>query len=85
MMFRSARETIPPQDLITLGDSRNLPFRTVADPAHPPVRPERHIPNLIATMRRRLIAAIVKRLPRCPCCGTRAPRRSRANEVEGRC
>jgi hypothetical protein len=32
----------------------------VTDPAAPPPRPERHIPNSIATMRRRLIAALVK-------------------------
>src|SRR5580692_5910825 len=44
------------------------------DPEDPPLRPERHIPNSIATMRRRLIAAIVRRLPRCPCCGGSAAR-----------
>ena len=31
----------------------------VTDPAAPPLRPERHIPHSIATMRRRLIAALV--------------------------
>jgi SRSO17 transposase len=40
----------------------------VTDPEDPPLRPERHIPNSIATMRRRLIGALVKSLPRCPCC-----------------
>ena len=69
----------PPQDLVAPGDARNLPFPTVADPAHPPLRPERHMPNSIATMRRRLIVAIVKRLPRCPCCGAAAPRRARTH------
>jgi len=66
----SERETIPPQDLVPPRCSRNnLPYPTVTDPEDPPLRPERHIPNSIATMRRRLIAAIVRRLPRCPCCG----------------
>jgi hypothetical protein len=38
------------------------------DPEAPPIRPERHIPNSIATMRRRLIVALARTLPRCPCC-----------------
>jgi hypothetical protein len=33
--------------------------------AHPP---ERHIPNSIITVRRRLIVALARILPRCPCC-----------------
>jgi SRSO17 transposase len=33
-------------------------------------KPERHIPNSIATIRRRLIVALAKTLPRCPCCNT---------------
>ena len=39
---------------------RNLPFPTVIDPEDPPLRPERHIPNSIATMRRRLADAIIR-------------------------
>jgi SRSO17 transposase len=53
-------------------------YPKVIDPAVPPLRPERHIPNSITTMRRRLIAAVVRTLPRCPCCSalmTRHPRR----------
>jgi hypothetical protein len=38
------------------------------DPGAPPIRPERHIPNSIATMRRRLIVALARTLPRSPCC-----------------
>jgi hypothetical protein len=34
----------------------------------PPIRTERHMPNSIATLRRRLIVALVRRAPRCPCC-----------------
>jgi SRSO17 transposase len=59
----------PPQDLVPPGCSRYLPYPKVTDPEDPPLRPERHIPNSIATMRRRLINAIVTRLSRCPCCG----------------
>src|SRR6266478_6366496 len=70
----------PPQDLVPPLCSRNLPYPTVTDPEDPPLRPERHIPNSIATMRRRLIAAIVGRLSRCPCCGGAAVgQRSRGN------
>ncbi|HEX4179868.1 MAG TPA: hypothetical protein VHY32_03685, partial [Caulobacteraceae bacterium] len=61
----------PPQDLIPPGQARRLAFPTVTDPEAPPIRPERHIPNSIATLRRRLAVALVKRLPRCPCCGQR--------------
>src|SRR6476469_3250974 len=58
----------PPRDLVPPGRSRDLRFPTVTDPAAPLLRPERHIPNSIATMRRRLIVAIVRNLSRCPCC-----------------
>jgi hypothetical protein len=64
----SERETIPPQHLVPPLCSRNLPYPTVIAPEDPPLRPERHIPNSIATMRRRLIGALVRSLPRCPCC-----------------
>jgi hypothetical protein len=39
-----------------------LPFPKVTDPEDPPLRPERHISNSIATMRRRLIDALVSSL-----------------------
>jgi hypothetical protein len=45
----SERETIPLQDLVPPHCSRNLPYPTVSDPEAPPLRPERHIPNSIAT------------------------------------
>ena len=70
----SERETIPPSDLVPPRCSRNLPFPTVTDPEAPPLRPERHIPNSIATMRRRLVLALVRTLPRCPCCAAQIPR-----------
>jgi hypothetical protein len=49
----------------------------VIHPEDPPLRPERHIPNSIATMRARLINALAKTLPRCSCCGANAARQSR--------
>ena len=33
-----------------------------------PVRPERHNPSSITSVRRRLTVALVRCLPRCPCC-----------------
>jgi hypothetical protein len=66
----------PPQDLVPPGCSKNLPFPPVADPAAPPLRSERHMPNSIATMRRRLIIALAKHLGRCPCCQRAMPARS---------
>jgi hypothetical protein len=34
----------------------------------PPVRPERHVPSSIASIRRQLAVRLVAALPRCPCC-----------------
>src|SRR5208282_5497414 len=67
----------PPQDLVTPLSSKNLPFPKVTDPEAPPPRTERHVPNSIATMRRRLIIALVSTLSRCPCCATPAGKGSR--------
>ena len=64
----SERETIPPSGPRSAARFPHLSFPTVTDPEAPPMRPERHIPNSIATLRRRLIAILVRRLPRCPCC-----------------
>ena len=73
----SERGTIPPQNLVPPGGSRNLPFPKVTDPAAPPIRPQRHVPNSIATMHRILIVAIARMLPRCPCCARRFTRNTR--------
>src|SRR3954471_13648865 len=70
----------PPQDL-PARSSRHLTFPPVIDPAAPPIRPERHVPNSIATMRRRLTVALAQSLERCPCCAThfrRPPHHSRS-------
>ncbi|MGH6801439.1 MAG: hypothetical protein ACRECZ_08505, partial [Methylocella sp.] len=60
----SERETIPPRELAPPGCARRLRFPKVIDKEAPPLRPERHIPVSIATMRRRLVAALVRSLPR---------------------
>jgi hypothetical protein len=65
---------LQPQDRLPKGFSKNLSVPDCYRPEAPPLRPERHLPNSIATMRRRLIAALVNRLARCPCCA--APNRA---------
>jgi SRSO17 transposase len=67
----------PPHDLVAPLGSKNLPFPKVIDPEAPPPRTERHVPNSIATMRRRLIIALVSTLSRCPCCATPVAKGSR--------
>jgi SRSO17 transposase len=58
------------------GATKNLPFPAVLDPHAPPLRPERHVVNSIATMRRRLTIALVRSLNRCPCCHAGSKRRN---------
>ena len=41
----------------------------------PPIRPERHVPNSIATVRKRLTVALARSLYRCPCCQAVSRRR----------
>ena len=48
--------------------SRPPSGRPATAPGAPPVRPERHSPASIATLRRHLAVALMRRLPRCPCC-----------------
>jgi Transposase DDE domain len=71
------KEDDSPQRLVPRRCSSRLPFPKVTDPETPPLRPERNIPNSIATLRRRLVLALVKNLPRCPCCA--APIRNLAS------
>jgi non-ribosomal peptide synthetase component F len=49
------------------------------DPAAPPIRPQRHVPNSIATVHQILIVALARILPRCPCCARKAPPNMRRN------
>jgi len=39
-----------------------LPYPAVTDPEAPPIRPERHVPTSIATLRRRLTVALARSL-----------------------
>ena len=48
--------------------AKALSFPVVQDPEAPPIRPERHVENSIATMRKRLTVALARSLYRCPCC-----------------
>src|SRR5208337_3524013 len=48
--------------------AKHLVYPPVPDPAAPPIRPERHIENSIATIRRQLTVALAGTLLRCPCC-----------------
>ena len=79
----SEREAIPPSRPLDQAPPGGWPIRRLSTPQIP-LRPERHIPNSIATMRRRLIVALVRTLPRCPCCSapmTRHPRRKNPDAV----
>jgi hypothetical protein len=67
------RSAFPPQPA---GVAKNLPFPAVLDPHAPPIRPERHLANSIATMRKRLTIALAKSLYRCPCCHAVSRRRN---------
>ena len=73
----SLRETFPPQLRLAPRQAKRLAFPQVIDPADPPIRPERHVPNSIATIRRRLTLALSQTLLRCPCCARpmQGPRR----------
>jgi SRSO17 transposase len=75
----SERETIPPQHHVPPGCSRNLPFPVVTNPAAPPLRPQRHVPNSIATVHCAIVVAIARMLPRCPCCARRFRPNTRRN------
>src|SRR5205807_8124837 len=58
----SLRETIPPSTPPRAQRRQHLVFPTVIDPAEPPIRPERHVPTSIPTLRRRLTVALPNRL-----------------------
>ena len=75
----SERETIPPSGSHSAALFPKLAVPSGYRPEDPPLRPERHIPNSIATMRERLIDAIVRCLPRCPCCHSQNRRYTRQN------
>jgi len=62
------RDAIPPRDRSIRANSKNLPFPVVTDPAAPPIRVQRHVPDSIATLHRLLVVAVAQTLQRCPWC-----------------
>ena len=67
----SQAETIPSSAPSQAQNRQEPGLPKVIDSAAPPIRPERHVPTSIPTLRRRLTVALATRLQRCPCC-TRA-------------
>jgi hypothetical protein len=61
-------ERFPPQDHATPFSSKTIPDPEVTDPADLPIRPERHVPNSLTSVRIAIARAISRILPRCPCC-----------------
>ena len=51
----------------TLHEAKNLPYPRITSLAAAP-RTQRHVPSSITTLRLRIAAALLKTLPRCPCC-----------------
>ena len=64
----SGGRQFPPQERVPPSCSKKLQFPKLTARGGPPLRPERHVPNSIAAIRRRLSAALVAMLSRCPCC-----------------
>ena len=72
-VFSSANERrFPPQ---APGSAKCLAYPCVPNPEAPPIRPERHVENSIATIRRQLTIALARTLMRCPCCQALQSRR----------
>ena len=63
----------PPQ---APGGAKCLAYPCVPNPKAPSIRPERHVENSIATIRRQLTIALARTLTRCPCCQALPSRRS---------
>ena len=49
-------------------NAKSLRYPQAIGPEGLPIRPERHNPSSITSVRRRLTVALARRLPRCPCC-----------------
>ena len=54
--------------LKSTSDAQRLRYPRAGGPEGIPVRPERHNPSSITSVRRRLTVALARSLPRCPCC-----------------
>jgi SRSO17 transposase len=73
----SEQETFPPSAPRAADRLAQLELPADYRPRAPPIRTERHVPSSIATMRRRLIVALTRRAPRCPCCARTNVRQKR--------
>jgi SRSO17 transposase len=60
------RSPIPPQPQSSARSKGKSPSERRAGVRAAPLRPERHTPNSISTIRRLIATAIASRLPRCP-------------------
>ena len=58
----------PPQQTAERHSSRHLRYPEVSDPADLPIRPERHVPTSITTIRITIARVLARKLSRCPCC-----------------
>jgi len=59
----------PPQRLAVLSHYQSRRSRPTSGPEVRRVRPERHNPYSIATLRMRIARHLLRQLPRCPFCG----------------
>jgi hypothetical protein len=76
--FRVAERCLFPLRPASPGDgSRHLRYPKASGRAVP-VRPERHVPNSVATIRRRRTVSLIHVRPRCPCCLQRQPQCGKA-------
>ena len=64
----SERGDFPPPDSATPFSAKNIPYPEVIDHEDLPIRPERHVPNSITSVRIAIARTISRILPRCPCC-----------------
>jgi DDE family transposase len=63
------RSPIPPSALLIQALSIELPrWPKPTARAAPPLRPERHTPNSITTIRHMIAVALARQLRKCPCC-----------------
>jgi len=76
----SERERIPPSAPHSAARIEKIcRSQWLSTPRRPRIRPQRHVPNSIATIHRLLAVAIATTLLRCQCCARRFPRNRRRN------
>ena len=64
----SEREAIPPSGRRKALPVKEHPLPHGYRPRGSPIRPERHVPNSITSVRVAVARAIARSMPRCPCC-----------------